>query len=166
MDIAYLERPLIEDVSYEITETRVAINSSSTCFVSCVLPERCRKDDMLDRYRRVLRMAKAQGVKISYSAHIRKTIMTQWSEYEAARENQERLFEKLRELAKCIQQRGIHMGFVDDEYLAQLNRICDQLAMLRCRDRVISRIAEFDYALSFLERDLSKDKEHYDMIRL
>lgn len=56
MESEYLKRPLIKDVSYEITEDHVMIQNPHTCFVKCILPGRCRKDAMLDQYKRILRM--------------------------------------------------------------------------------------------------------------
>ena len=73
----YLSRPLIEGVSYEISDTDIAIQSPHTCYVRCKLPRRRDKDALLRQYSGVLAVAKAQRVKISYTLHIRKTIQEQ-----------------------------------------------------------------------------------------
>ena len=104
MKSEYLDRPLIDGVVYEITETRVSIQSPNTCIVCCVLPERCDKKDMLKLYKRVLQMAKAKKVKISYSLHIHKTIREQWDDYVSKREKQEQIFLQLRGSAAVARQ--------------------------------------------------------------
>ena len=161
-----LKRPLIEDVSYEITETYVSIQDLHTCFVNRTLPERYRKDALLDQYRRVLRMAKEQGTKISYSRHIRKTIQEQWSGYVAGREKQERLFRELREAAEAVRQRGIHMGHRDDEALAKVYAIGSSLDRLAFDNEAMRSITGASQHLRMLERDLSGKHGRYDMIAL
>lgn len=166
MQTEYLERPLIEDVSYEITETRVIIECPHTCFVSRTLADRCRKDALLDQYRRVLRMAKEQGAKISYSRHIRKTIREQWPGYVAGREKQERLFQELRSAAEAVRQRGIHLGHADDEALARIYGIRNALEEISLRDEAMRGITGAGQYLWTLEQELSRRHERYDMITL
>ena len=162
----YLERPLIEGVGYEISETRVTIQSPNTCFVSYVLPERCQKDQMLNKYQCILRMAKEQGIRISYSRHIRKTIQEKWPDYVAGREKQEQLFNELRKAASTVQQRGIHMGHVDDKELDKVYQIVGLLDKLHFSNGAMSIIARFEQELYMLEHQLAKGQGNYDMIRL
>ena len=166
MQTEYLKRPLIEDVSYEITETRVAIQCPHTCFVGRTLPGRYREDDLVDLYRRVLQMAKEQGIRISYSRHIRKTIREQWPGYVAGREKQERLFRELRDAAEAVRQRGIHMGHADDEVLARIYGIVSSLDRLSFDDEAMRGIPEAAHQLQALERELSGTHGRYDMIAL
>ncbi len=162
----YLKRPVIEDVSYEITESRVSIQCPHTGFVGRTLPERCRKDALLDQYRRVLRMAKEQGARISYSRHIRKTIREQWPGYVAGREKQEQLFRELRDAAEAVRQRGIHLGHGDDEALAKVYEIGSSLDRLSFNDEAIRSITGAMNYLRTLEHELSGGHERYDMIAL
>lgn len=166
MSTEYLGRPLIEGVNYEISETKVLIQSTNTCFVSCVLPELCKKNEVIGQYRRVLRAAKEQGVKISYSRHIRRTIRERWDDYLAEREKQERLFLELRETADVIRRRGIHAGHADDEELAKAYEIAGELAKLNYRDRAIRKIADLSYDLQMLECQLSDMNRRCDVIAL
>ncbi len=162
----YLKRPMVEDVSYEISETYVAIQCPHTCFVSRTLPDRCRKDALLDQYRRVLRMAKEQGARISYTRHVRKTIREQWPGYVAGREKQERLFRDLRDAAEAVRQRGIHQGHADDEALARIYEIRNSLDDLSFKDEAMRGITGAMNYLRTLEHELSGGHERYDMIAL
>lgn len=162
----YLQRPLIEGVAYEISETRIAIQSPNSCIISCVLPKRCQKAEMLSRYQKVLQKSKKQGIRISYSLHIRRVIQEQWPTYIAGREKQERLFRELRETVTVVQQRGIRLGYRDDEKLAKAYEIEGQLDELRYSDKAVRQIAEFDHELWMLEDALSREQSHYNMISL
>lgn len=162
----YLERPLIEGVEYDISETCVAIQSQSTCFVSYSVPARLQKETMLLQYKRVLQMAREQGVKISYSRHIRRTICEQWADYLAECEKQEHLFQELREVANSVKRRGIHMGHADDEELAKVYKITGELAKFRYGGRPISRITGIGHDLQTMEKQLSEGRGRCDMIAL
>ena len=156
MSSDYLARPLIEGMQYEISDAHVAIQSPHTCFVNHEIKHRYEKDALLCQYRRVLDMAKTQGIRISYTNHIRKTLQEQWPEYESARRSQERLFNQLKKTALEIQARGIHFGTTDDEMLSALLQISGQLTVYGYSSNIISRIANIGHTLSELEQTLSQ----------
>ena len=166
MKSEYLDRPLIDGVVYEITETRISIQSPNTCIVCCVLPERCEKKDMLKLYKRVLQMAKAKKVKISYSLHIHKTIREQWDDYVSKREKQEQIFLQLRESAAVVQQHGIHVGYCDDTELAKAINYSLKLSELFHADDIARQIAGFEGHLLKTERFLIDQGGEGDMIVL
>lgn len=166
MDDNYLSRPLIEGVSYEISDTDIAIQSPHTCYVRCKLPRRRDKDALLCQYSGVMASAKAQGVKISCTLHIRKTIQDLWPEYEAACAEREKLFARLKELAQEVKARGIHLGTVDDEALSAAQEVCEQLAAYGDCGTPSSRIAEIGFDLSRLEQCLSREHGPDCMISL
>ena len=162
----YLDRPLIDEVVFEITETRVSIQCPSTIFVRCVLPERCNKKAMLRLYRRVLQLAKARKVKISYSLHIHKTIREQWDAYIAAREEQEQIFQQLRESATTVQQRGIHLGYCDDTELDKAIKYSWRVAEIARKSNAAWQITSFTHRLLETEQYLADHGKHGDMIAL
>ena len=162
----YLDRPLIDGVVFEITETRVSIQCPSTSIVCCVLPERCDKKEMLRLYRRVLHLAKARKVKISYSLHIHKTIREQWDAYIAAREEQEQIFQHLRESAAIVQQRGIHQGYCDDTELDKAIKYSWRLTEIARESDAAWQITGFTHRLLETEQYLADHGEHGDMITL
>lgn len=166
MTIEYLNRPLVEDVSYEISEDRISIRCPHTIFYDNILPKRCDKDAMLDQYRRVLQIAKAQNVKISYSRHIRRTIQERWHDYVTGRERQEQLFQELREIVSKIQQRGIHRGYSDDEEIKKANKVAAELNTFNYLDNVVHKITRLAYELQTLERQLSDRHAHIGIITL
>ncbi len=166
MDGNYLSRPLIEGVSYEISDTDIAIQSPHTCYVRCKLPRRRDKDALLRQYSGVLAVAKAQRVKISYTLHIRKTIQELWPEYEDACAEREKLFAQLKKLAQDVKTRGIHLGTVDDEVLSAAQEVSEKLAAYGGCGTPSSRIAEIGFDLSRLEQWLSREHGPDRMISL
>lgn len=164
MDDNYLSRPLIEGMRYEISDTHIVIQCPHTCFINYKLPHCWDRGALLRQYRRVLAMAKAQGVRISYTLHIRRTLRELWPEYETACAERERLFARLKELAQEVKARGIHVGTADDNVLAALLEVSGQLTVYGYRDNPASRIARIGHDLAELERELSRGHEPYSMI--
>lgn len=166
---SYLERPLIKDVSYEITDEWVSINSPNTCYLATHLPDRLQKDTLLKKYKLVLQEARAKKFHISYQRHIKKTITERWAEYEAACKNMEAAFRRLVEQAKAVQRRGLHMGTCNDEELKRLEKIDAELLPYTYRGSVIFIMSEVDLVLSDLAKELSQPvspSERYRMIML
>lgn len=155
MDDNYLARPLVEGVTYEISDTDIAIQSPHTCYVRCKLPRRWDKDTLLLQYSGVLAAAKAHGVKISYTLHIRRRIQELWPEYEAACAEREKLFARLGALAREVQARGIHYGTADDKTLSAVQEVSERLASYDYCGTPSSRIAGIGFDLSRLERQLA-----------
>lgn len=166
MEENYLSRPLIDGISYEISDTHIAIQCSSTCYINCTRPSRMDKDALLRRYRNVLAMAKAQGVRIKYTRHIRKTIQQLWPAYEADFAEREKLFDQLLELAWQVKARGIHWGTVDDEVLSTIAKVSNQLAAYGYGGTPTSGIADISSFLSSHERSLSRVNDPCSMIVL
>lgn len=164
MDDDYLSRPLIEGMRYEISNSCIMIQCPHTCFINYELPRRWDRGTLLLQYRRVLAMAKAQGVRISYTLHIHRTLRELWPEYETACAERERLFARLKELAQEVKARGIHVGTADDDVLAALLEVSGQLTVYGYRDNPASRIARIGHDLAELERELSRGHEPYSMI--
>jgi len=166
MQSEYLNRPLLDGVVYEITETRVSIQCPSTILLCCMFPERCDKRAVLKLYRRVLQMAKAKKVKISYSMHIHKVIREQWNDYISGQETQKRIFRQLQESVAVVQQRGIHVGYCNDTELAKAINYSWQLEELFREDNLAQRIADFEDHLLETEQFLIDHGGEGDMIVL
>ena len=166
MEENYLSRPLIDGISYEISDTRIAIQSSCTCYINCMRPTRMDKDALLRQYRNVLAMAKAQGIRIKYAKHVRKTIQQLWPAYEADFAEQDKLFDRLVELAWQVKARGIHWRSVDDEVLYTLVKAGFQLAAYGYGGTPTSGIEDIRSFLTSHERSLSRVNDPCSMIVL
>lgn len=129
VDQIYLARPLLEGLTYEISETRICIKSQGSELAGARGPNaRLDKKTLLEQYQRVYQAAKAQGAKINFCNHYRRKIQTVWKEYESAAAVREELYHKLMEQARVLQKRGIHVGYTDDAELQQWRELYGQYA--------------------------------------
>lgn len=165
-DVEYLSRSLIQNVSYEISDKHVRITSPSTCFVDMRLSSRWELEPLLDNYHQVLQMAKAQKVKVSYSAHMKRTLVTEWEMYKSSVVEQAALFRHLVTQAHVVETRGIHCGHIDDKELALMMGIRDKLMPYEYGNSILSRISEIAHQLETFQRDLTRNPQCYSMIVL
>lgn len=162
----YLERPLIDDVTYSISDDLVRIDSPHTLFVNAIRRTICPKDILLQRYNAVHAMAKKNGVRISYGYHIRRTIRERWQEYDDACREVGILFTSIVQQAKIVEARGIHMGSVDDDELNKLDTLVWKHDTYLTRSGIVSQIEEFGRTLLRLQEELSDSRYHYEKITL
>ena len=165
-DIEYLSRLLLEDVQYEISDTRVKIHRPDTCFAEAYLGTHFDRQALLDSYGKVMRTAKAHSIRISYSTHIKRRLKDQWEEYEASVEDRARLFRWFSAQARVVELRGLHQGCVDDKELLLLTELQNRIIRYGYRDSVISQIASAAHTLETLRQDLSRSPERIAMIAL
>ena len=165
-DVEYLARPLIEAIDYEISDEHVRIACPSTCFVGMRLNGKLEREPLLDSYRQILQMAKAQKVKISYSAHMKRTLTTEWDEYESSLAAQAALFRRLITQARVVEARGIHYGYSDDKEFSRLQDIASKLTAYGYGNSILSHISSIAGQLKSLQRDLTRTPDRYSMIAL
>ena len=166
MNTEYLSRPLIEDVIYTIEADHVRIASPHTIFADERRLELLDKGALLALYGKVLSMAKAQNVKISYKRHTRKTIIERWAGYENAVQTAEKTFDSIVETAEIIRKRGIHRGCNDDQELNRLTAARNKYMEFRWRTNIVSQMLKIAGELRELDRELSKANHHLYMIHL
>ena len=165
-DIEYLSRPLLEDVQYEISDTRVKIHCPHTCFVEAYLGTRFDRRALLDSYGEVMRTARAHGIRISYSTHIKRLLKDRWEDYEASVEDRARLFRWFSAQARVVELLGLHQGCIDDKELLLLTELQNRIIRYGYRNSVISQIASAAHTLETLRQDLSRSPERIAMIAL
>ena len=165
-DVEYLSRPLIEDVVYEISDSRVNIRCPHTCFAEVNLGPRFDRQALLGSYDEVLRTAKAHHIRITYSAHIKRMLMEQWENYETGAEERERLFRRLTAQAHVVEFRGLHQGCCNDKELSLLTELQNRIISYSYRNNVVSRIASIAHRLESLRRDLSRSPDQFAIIAL
>ena len=153
-DSEYLARPLIEDVVFTIENDYVKIACPHTLFTESRRIEFIQRDEILSLYKSVLRKAKAKGVKIAYSQHIRRTVDERWLEYEVSCKRAGELFDLIIEQSKVIQSRGIHRGTTDDAELDKLAKFRNEHGEFSWRSSITSKITGIYHELRELEREL------------
>ena len=119
-DSEYLSRPLIPDVAYTVTEDCIKADSPSTQFVGVnnVAPAK-EYTRLIDLYTDVISAAKAAGVKVGYTRHLRKVLEQNYLSYACMANQHRALFAKAAEALEIVQHRGIHYGYSDDRALNQ-----------------------------------------------
>jgi len=162
----YLLRPLIEGAAFTIEDDHVRITSPSTIHSDAHRIVPIHRDELLSLYKRVLRKAKAQGVKISYTRHIRKQILEHWDEYESRCAEACMLFSKIIDQARAVRARGIHYGTCDDAELDKLGALRSEYEKYFWRNSIVSQISEIRHKLMELEDDLSRAHCHITQISL
>jgi len=162
----YLLRPLIEGAAFTIEDEHVRITSPSTIYAEAYRSVPVHKDELLSLYKRVLRKAKAQGVKISYTRHIRKQISEHWDEYESRCAEACTLFSKIIDQARVVRARGIHYGTCNDAELDKLGALCSEYQKYFWRNSIVSHISAIRHDLMQIENDLSRAHCHITQISL
>ena len=166
-DSEYLSRPLIKDVTYLIDNDCVNIFSPNTCFVRQNLLSRIDVFGLLRMYQEIIQNAKAQGVSISYSMHIKKKLINQRSEYEKCHKEAFSLFRRMVEQAKVVRDRGIHIGCSDDRELDELHEMSNQYSRYFWRDSVLSKMNEYSRRLNDLQTSLAQQNPgHGKLIKI
>ena len=165
-DVEYLAGPLIKAMDYKISDEHVRITSPNTCFVDLRLGGRLEQEPLLDIYRQVLQMAKAQRVRISYSNHMKRTLTTKWEEYESSIAERGALFRHLIAQARVIEARGIHYGCSNDKELSRLMEIEEKLTSYGYGNSILPCISSIASQLESLKNDLTHDPNRYSMIAL
>ena len=166
-DREYLSHPLIENITYIIDNDCVDIFSESTCFVRHKLLSYIDVFGLLRLYQEVIQKAKAQGVSISYSMHIKKNLLDKQEEYKKSHKEAFVLFSCIVEQAKIVRGRGIHYGCVNDKELDKLYELSSQYEKYFWRNSVISEIFEYSCRLKDLQTSLSQNGSiHGELIKI
>lgn len=121
-DKEYLQRPLL-NVSYVITPEKIDIQTDSTSFAYIYRYKRFTKTELLKRYSRILKKARAKGITIKYSRHIKRNLEEVWEAYAKECAVVDELYKTLLKKYTVLKERGIHVGCMDDQYLQQCHEL-------------------------------------------
>lgn len=114
----YLQRPLIEDVVYEISDNMVLVTSPHTSYI-CVKKE---KQILLSETRKLFQKLKKEAkdsgkMKIKGVSKFLPTVKSLYPDYCAGFEQINKKFSEIVEIVHKIQSDGLHLGCLDDELL-------------------------------------------------
>ena len=162
IDQEYLDKPLVEGIRYQITDSRVHIACDHTLYTDVYLNTCLDRKSLLERYQDILRQAKESGVSISYTRHFRRIINERWEEYLQQKERQRTLFARIVVQAAVVSKRGIHMGCRDDRELEKLHELCREYEPLQRRSNILSIMEGISSQLRKLEDNIGE----YDRVFL
>ncbi|MDD3921358.1 MAG: hypothetical protein PHO41_09335 [Eubacteriales bacterium] len=156
----YLLRPPLTDVTYDISDDHVQIQSPHTLFINEMLLRPLDKQKLLDLYKKVIQKARERSVSISYTLHCKRTITQRWDEYEFVCKTAADIFSCIVDQAKAVQIRGLHSGTRDDEELQKLQDRGHAYSRLFWRDSIISQMNEIYKHLTGLLYDIQSGTEY------
>ncbi len=156
-DHEYLSCPLLENVTYSITDTEIKITGSSTQFIHVRRFVPLDVNAILNQYVEVRQTVKQRKAKISYCLHLRKRILENQDQYMKDCQEARWLFGLMTATAREIQKRGLHYGTVNDTVLKKLNDDHAAYLALFWGNRSISIMSDVKSRLDAIPGYLSKD---------
>lgn len=153
----YLQRPLIKGIVYKIDNNEIRIWNDSTIFIQI---HNCRKvtlQTLQANFRQLQQEAKASG-KVKGVTKFLPAVRQLYPAYCASCDNIERLFAKLTELVRRIEQDGIHTGRSDDVLLDAATREQYEITRYYYRNTDYSRFMDYNDRI----RDYLRDKPWQD----
>lgn len=154
-DQEYLSRPLLEDVTFDISKDALKITRRSTHYIYVNRFTPLDIKALLNQYDEIRKLAKQQGVRISYRRHFRKAILENRNEYKKDCQESQHLFEIMTAVSKEIMGRGLHHGTIDDPVLKKLRDYNAKYVALFYRNRSISIIGGVKNDLDRIQSSLS-----------
>ena len=116
----YLQRPLIEGVVYEITNSKVRISSPHTVFLSADRQTVIPLPEVERLFRELKKEAKDSGkIRFKGVSKFLPTVRTFYPSYQEAVQQMNYLFSEITEIARKIKADGLHRGCSDDVLLEE-----------------------------------------------
>lgn len=157
-DMEYLQRPIIEDVEYIITDNKIKIASPHTLYCNVERIERIIPlKELLELYQRIIKKAKEKKFSISYKARIKNTILANYDRYIKEIQESNLLFDKMIEIAKQVEKRKIHYGSVDDEVLNNLSDLKNEYIKIYYRASACSIMEDIKHKLDNIYSNVNSD---------
>lgn len=114
----YLQRPLIEDVVYEITDNLIRVSNSNTLFINQTKRNRIQLAEVEKLFRELRKIAKNNPkLKLKGVTKFLPTIRELYPEYCESASLIEKNFSEISELFRQIKIDGLHVGYRDDELM-------------------------------------------------
>ena len=140
----YLQRPLTEDVVFEINEDRVKISCPHTIFIDISKGKKVTLPEVERAFNQLKKAVTESGkVKLKGVSKFLPAVRALYPSYCVAIKKMESNFLEITELAKQIQTDGIHMGCRDDEYLEIITDKQSEVNKLFYRNSDYSRFMDY-----------------------
>lgn len=112
----YLQRPLIENMVYEISENKIQITCPHTSFLCVIKAEKIPLSEVEQLFRTLKKEVKASGkMKIKGVSKFLPVIRSLYQSYSAAIEQINQYYSEIAEIVHKIESDGLHYGCSDDE---------------------------------------------------
>lgn len=127
----YLQRPLIEGVVYEVTDSKIEVASSHTIFLSAHRVTEIPLSEVEKLFCKLKKEAKDSGkVRLNGVSKFLPVIRALYPSYHMAVEQTNKLFSEIVEMVRKIEADGIHVGYSDDELLGEARDKEEEIARL------------------------------------
>jgi hypothetical protein len=164
IDNEYLSRPLVNGVKYVINDNEISISSDNTIFTDIVnigLDMSILKRS-ISNMRETKKLVKLSNGKITLknTTKIIKFMKEHFSEFIAQVAVYHTLFEQAKEIAKGVQERGIHVGCVDDVELNRLNEVTSIMERMNYIGTPMSKFMAAFWTIKLNLENVKEEKKH------
>lgn len=140
----YLQRPLIEDVVYEITPEKLWVSCDHTLFLHIWNCRRVTLAEVQRHFQELKQAAAVSGkIRLKGVTKFMPAVKQLYPSYCTTCERIETLYAELTELVRQIQQDGIHTGCGDDELLEAIVPKRNEILQCYWRNSDYSRFLEY-----------------------
>jgi len=148
----YLKKELIPNVKYEISENRIHVADSSTCWCNITsLSVPLEQKAIIKLYNFIVKLARKQHIKLSFKNKTKEKIT---------------LFNKCKRYFQFIKKHGIHYGTLDDIILNKAENIKNEYVALFYRNKPLSFIPEIYSHLLEIKQGIEQHPDEYVKICL
>lgn len=163
----YLQRPLIEDVVYEIGPDRVYVHSPGCIYIDAKRREIIPLSGIEGLYRQLVKIARNNPrLKIKGVTTFLPAVRALYPHYCESVTRMNGYFSEIVEIAEKLRAAGLHIGYSDDTILPQALKKESAILQLRRRDGAYSRFVDYYNHLQDYLRDKPWDAEgvHYTIV--
>lgn len=146
----------IELTSAHVDNCTIKICSDSTIFIDEKRLPTIDLDRLIDLYKKTIKLAKAQNIKISYKNKYKAKILELKSDYIKQSEIYHGLFFNLVFLCDLKVKNGIFSGYCDDPELIAIYKVRNKIVSMNYRSCVISQVNEIKNILVDLYSELER----------
>lgn len=140
----YLQRPLIEDVVYEITDNKVQVQNPCTLFIRVEKQEKIPLAEVEQLFRELKKVAKDTGkIKLKGVTKFLPAIRSLYPSYIEAVEKINKNFSEISEITHRLKSDGLHLGCSDDELLKTATALQNEITRLHYRNTDFSHFIEY-----------------------
>ena len=147
----------IELIDAYVTNSMIKITSDSTIFIDEKRIYTIDLDRLMELYKKTIKLAKIQGIKISYKNRYKTKILDLKNDYIIQSNIYNELFSNLVFLCDLKIKKGIFTGYCDDQELDQIFKIKNKIVSMNYRSCVISQINDIKMRIVDLFDKLERD---------
>jgi hypothetical protein len=164
-DEEYLKGELIQEINYNITNNKIKITSSHTCYCNIEKINKLNKKYLLDLYKNVSHLAKSQNISISRKNGYKKYINDNWNTYQEKIDYCNNIFNDAKKAFEEVKKRGLHIPTCNDIVYENASTIRNKYIKYT-QDNTINKIHSINSHLTRLYKDLISQEEGYRKVKI